>query len=192
MAPISGYCPPAMAGSHPPGPRRQDPARPAPRTWHTGPVRLYLGSDHAGFELKARLIEWLTQQGHEPVDCGPAAYRDGDDYPPYVMRAAASVIADPGSFGIVIGGSGNGEQIAANKIRGVRAALAWSEETARLARQHNDANVLSLGARMQPAEVAIAFASIFIDTKFSGEARHARRLDQISAYERTGDLPAAT
>ena len=154
-------------------------------------MRVYLGSDHAGFELKSRLIEWLETQGHEPVDCGPAAYDGRDDYPPYVMKAASSTIADPGSLGIVIGGSGNGEQIAANKIRGVRAALAWSEETAQLARLHNNANVLSLGARMHPVEVAITFASTFIDTEFSGEARHARRIDMISDYERTGELPAA-
>jgi ribose 5-phosphate isomerase B len=153
-------------------------------------VRVYLGSDHAGFELKSRLADWLTQQGHEPVDCGPAAYDDGDDYPPYVMQAAASAVADPGSLGIVIGGSGNGEQIAANKIKGVRAALAWSEETARLARRHNDANVLSLGARLHPDEVAVSFARIFIETEFSGETRHARRLDMITEYERTGTLPA--
>ena len=154
-------------------------------------MRVYLGSDHAGFELKSRLIDWLGQQGHEAVDCGPAACHDGDDYPPYVMKAASSAIADPGSLGIVIGGSGNGEQIAANKIRGVRAALAWSEETAQLARRHNDANVLSLGARMHPVEVAISFASAFIDTDFSGEPRHARRIDEITAYERTGELPTA-
>ena len=154
-------------------------------------MRVYLGSDHAGFELKSRLIDWLGAQGHEPVDCGPAVYDDGDDYPPYVMRAASSTIADPGSLGIVIGGSGNGEQIAANKIRGVRAALAWSEETAQLARRHNDANVLSLGARMHPVEVAISFASAFIDTDYSGEPRHARRNDEITAYERTGELPTA-
>jgi ribose 5-phosphate isomerase B len=154
-------------------------------------VRVYLGSDHAGFELKSRLIEWLEAQGHEPVDCGPAAYHAGDDYPPYVMTAASSTIADPGSLGIVIGGSGNGEQIAANKIHGVRAALAWSEETAQLARLHNNANVLSLGARMHPIELAITFASTFIDTAFSGEPRHARRIDMISDYERTGELPAA-
>jgi ribose 5-phosphate isomerase B len=113
-------------------------------------VRVYLGSDHAGFELKTRVIEWLKQAGHEAVDCGPATYTDGDDYPPYVMRAASRAVADPGSLGIVIGGSGNGEQIAANKIPGVRAALAWTDETASLARLHNDANVLSLGARMYP------------------------------------------
>jgi ribose 5-phosphate isomerase B len=154
-------------------------------------VRVYLGSDHAGFELKTRLIEWLTEQGHEPVDCGPAAYDPGDDYPPYVMTAASATVADPGSLGIVIGGSGNGEQIAANKIRGVRAALAWNEETAQLARRHNDANVLSLGARMHPAEAAVTLARTFLETEFSGEARHARRIDMISGYERTGTLPAA-
>jgi ribose 5-phosphate isomerase B len=108
-------------------------------------VRVYLGSDHAGFELKARLIEWLVSAGHEPVDCGPHAYVQDDDYPPYVMRAAHGVAGDPGSLGIVIGGSGNGEQIAANKIPGIRAALAFTRQTAQLARQHNDANVLSPG-----------------------------------------------
>lgn len=154
-----------------------------------GCVRVYLGSDHAGYELKGSLIEWLRQAGHEPVDCGPSAERDDDDYPPYVMRAAAAAVGDPGSLGIVIGGSGNGEQIAANKVRGVRAALAFSEETARLAREHNDANVLSLGARMYPAEQAVAFAKLFVQTPFSGEPRHARRLGMITDYEATGELP---
>jgi ribose 5-phosphate isomerase B len=152
-------------------------------------VRVYLGSDHAGYELKTRLIEWLKQAGHEPVDCGPATYTDGDDYPPYVMRAASSAVSDPGSLGIVIGGSGNGEQIASNKVRGVRAALAWDEETARLARLHNNANVLSLGARMYPVEFAVGLAKVFLETDFSGESRHVRRLGQIAAYEASGDLP---
>ena len=152
-------------------------------------MRVYLGSDHAGFELKSVLATWLVSAGYEVTDCGPASYHGDDDYPPYVMRAAALVAGDPGSLGIVIGGSGNGEQIAANKIRGIRAALAWSEETARLARLHNDANVLSLGARMHPAAEAIAFAQVFLETPFSGEARHARRLALISDYEASGDLP---
>ncbi len=152
-------------------------------------MRVYLGSDHAGFELKSVLVSWLKSAGHEPADCGPASFHGEDDYPPYVMRAAASVIGDPGSLGIVIGGSGNGEQIAANKIPGIRAALAWSEETARLARLHNDANVLSLGARMHPVEDAIAFTRVFLETPFSGEARHQRRLDEITGYEKSGDLP---
>jgi ribose 5-phosphate isomerase B len=152
-------------------------------------VRVYLGSDHAGFELKAALIEWLAGAGHEPVDCGPASYNPDDDYPVYVMRAAARAIADPGSLGIVIGGSGNGEQIAANKIPGVRAALAWTDETAQLARQHNDANVLSLGARMYPVADAVGFARVFVETPFSGEPRHARRLEMVAEYEKTGELP---
>jgi ribose 5-phosphate isomerase B len=152
-------------------------------------VRVYLGSDHAGFELKARLVQWLTQAGHEPVDCGPSTYQPDDDYPVYVMRAASSAVADAGSLGIVIGGSGNGEQIASNKVRGVRAALAWSDETARLARQHNDANVLSLGAREYAIDDAVGFAKVFVETPFSGVERHKRRLDMIAAYEESGVLP---
>ncbi len=152
-------------------------------------MRVYLGSDHAGFELKGRLIEWLSQAGHEAVDCGPSSYDEGDDYPPYVMRAASSAVADPGSLGIVIGGSGNGEQIASNKIPGVRAALAFSDDTARLARLHNNANVLSLGARMYPDSDAIRFAQVFIETDFSQEPRHVRRLGEIADYEKSGELP---
>jgi ribose 5-phosphate isomerase B len=152
-------------------------------------VRVYLGSDHAGFELKARLAEWLTQAGHEPVDCGPSSYHPDDDYPVYVMRAASATVGDPGSLGIVIGGSGNGEQMASNKIRGVRAALVWSDETARLARLHNNANVLSLGAREYPIDDAVGFAKVFVQTAFSEEPRHVRRLNMIAAYEETGKLP---
>ena len=107
------------------------------------------------------------------------------------MRAAAATAADPDSIAIVIGGSGNGEQIAANKIAGIRAALVWSEETARLARLHNDANVLSLGARMYPADDAIAFTQVFLATPFSGEARHVRRLEMIAEYERCRGAAAA-
>jgi ribose 5-phosphate isomerase B len=140
--------------------------------------------------LKGHLIEWLTKAGHEPVDCGPPAEHDDDDYPPYVMRAANSAVHDPSSLGIVIGGSGNGEQIASNKIPGVRAAVAWSEETAQLARLHNNANVLSLGARMYSVDEAVSFARVFVETAFSGEPRHVRRLDMISDYEATGELPA--
>ncbi len=152
-------------------------------------VRVYLGSDHAGFELKASLVAWLREAGHEPVDCGPAAYVPDDDYPVYVLRAARGVAGDPGSLGIVIGGSGNGEQIAANKVAGIRAALAWTTETAQLARLHNDANVLSLGARMHPVADAIAFTKVFLDTPFSGEARHRRRIDLLTGYEQSGELP---
>jgi len=131
--------------------------------WQTGPVRVYLGSDHAGFELKTRIIEWLAGAGHEPVDCGPETYVADDDYPPYVMSAARGVVNDPGSLGIVIGGSGNGEQIAANKIPGIRAAVAWTDETAQLARQHNDANVLVLGGRLMGADMAADILGFFAE-----------------------------
>ena len=152
-------------------------------------MRIYLGSDHAGFALKARLIEHLRQLGHEPVDCGPASFAPDDDYPAYVMAAAAATVADPGSRGIVIGGSGNGEAIAANKIKGVRCALAFSDDTARLGREHNDANVLSLGARMYAEAQALRFAEIFVATPFSGDPRHVRRIGQLTGFESTGVLP---
>jgi ribose 5-phosphate isomerase B len=146
-------------------------------------MRVFLGSDHAGFELKSRLIEHLAQQGHEPVDCGAATFDPEDDYPPPCFAAAERTVAEPGSLGVVIGGSGNGEQIAANKVRGVRAALAWSDDTARLAREHNDANVVSIGAREHPEADALRFVDIFLATPFSGEARHMRRIALVSEYE---------
>jgi ribose 5-phosphate isomerase B len=148
-------------------------------------MRVYLGSDHAGFELKAALIEHLTGQGHEPVDCGALTFDPDDDYPPPCIAAASRTVADPGSLGIVIGGSGNGEQIAANKVTGVRAALAWSDETARLAREHNDANIISIGARNHPVEDAQRFVDIFLATPFSQEARHVRRIGLLTEYEQT-------
>jgi ribose 5-phosphate isomerase B len=152
-------------------------------------MHVYLGSDHAGYELKQHLVEWLTAHGHEAIDCGPPVYDADDDYPPYVMRAAARTVADPGSLGIVIGGSGNGEAIAANKVRGVRAALVWNEQTARLGREHNDANVISVGARMHTADEATRFVEIFLGTPFSGVKRHSRRIALLTAYEETGLLP---
>lgn len=152
-------------------------------------MRVHLGSDHAGFELKNHLAEHLAKAGHEIVDHGPAVFDAEDDYPPFCLRAAAATVADEGSLGIVIGGSGNGEQIAANKVKGVRAALAWSTETARLARQHNDANVVGIGARMHPAQDAVAFAETFLATPFSDEERHARRIRILADYESDGVLP---
>jgi ribose 5-phosphate isomerase B len=146
-------------------------------------MRVYLGSDHAGFELKTYLVEHVTAAGHEAVDCGPAAYDPEDDYPPYCFAVGERVLADPGSLGVVIGGSGNGEQIAANKVPGVRAALAWSEETARLAREHNDAHVVAVGARMHSPEEAARFVDVFVGTAFSGGGRHARRLRLLADYE---------
>jgi ribose 5-phosphate isomerase B len=152
-------------------------------------LRIYLGSDHAGFELKQQLVEHLKSLGHDPVDCGPHSYDADDDYPPYVLLAATRTAGDPDSAGVVLGGSGNGEAIAANKVRGVRCALAFSDDTARLAREHNDANVLSLGARMYDAESAQRFLEIFLSTAFTGEARHKRRIRMLSDYEETRELP---
>jgi ribose 5-phosphate isomerase B len=152
-------------------------------------MRVYLGSDHAGFELKEHLVAWLTANGHDPVDCGPAVYDAVDDYPPYVLRAAERTVADPGSLGIVIGGSGNGEAIAANKVKGVRAALAWNEDTATLGREHNDANVISIGARMHDQDTATRFVELFLATPYSKEERHSRRIAMLESYEETGLLP---
>jgi len=157
--------------------------------WQTCGVRVYLGSDHAGFELKAALVTALEKAGHEPINCGPGSYDANDDYPVYVLRAAQGVIGDPGSLGIVIGGSGNGEQIAANKVAGIRAAVAWTLETATLARQHNDANVLGLGARQYSVDDAISFALAFVGTPFSEDPRHIRRLSMVADYEKSGTLP---
>jgi ribose 5-phosphate isomerase B len=154
-------------------------------------MRVYLGSDHAGFELKARLFDHVGSLGHEAVDCGALTFDPEDDYPAPCIAAATRMIGDPGSLAIVIGGSGNGEQIAANKVTGVRAALVWSDDTARLARQHNDANVISIGARNHPVEDALRFVEIFLATPFSQEARHQRRIDELAEYERTGAIAGA-
>ncbi|MCK1795842.1 ribose-5-phosphate isomerase [Streptomyces sp. XM4193] len=152
-------------------------------------MRVYLGSDHAGYELKNHLVEWLRAHGHDPVDCGPHIYDAVDDYPPFCLRAAERTAADKESLGVVIGGSGNGEQIAANKVKGVRAILAWSEQTAALGKEHNDANVLSVGGRMHSEAEVERFLEIFLSTPFTGEERHARRIGMLSDYEVTGELP---
>lgn len=146
-------------------------------------MRIHIAADHAGFELKAALVEHLTAGGHDVVDHGADTYDAQDDYPSFCFSAGEAVVAEPGSLGIVLGGSGNGEQIAANKVRGVRAALAWDLDTATLARTHNDANVLSLGARKHSVDDAIALVEAFVAEPFSGEARHQRRIDQLAEYE---------
>ncbi len=151
-------------------------------------MRVHLGTDHAGFELKNRLVEWLGENGYEAVDHGAHVYDALDDYPPFCIAAAQAAVAEPGALAVVIGGSGNGEQIAANKVRGARAALAWSVETAQLAREHNDAQVVSVGGRMHTEEEAIAIVEAFLTTPFSGEARHQRRIDLLATYETTGEL----
>ncbi|MYR05981.1 ribose-5-phosphate isomerase [Gordonia sp. SID5947] len=153
-------------------------------------MRVYLGADHAGFELKNAIAEHLKANGHEVVDCGALAYDAQDDYPAFCIDAARRTVADPGSLGIVLGGSGNGEQIAANKVPGARCALAWSTETAQLARQHNNAQLMGIGGRMHSTEEALAIVDAFIATPWSEEARHQRRIDILADYERTGEAPA--
>ncbi|CUR58221.1 Ribose-5-phosphate isomerase B [metagenome] len=156
-------------------------------------MRVHLGSDHAGLDLKEHLLNWLADAGHEVVDHGPFVYDAVDDYPVFCLRAAEGVVADQvdgvEALCVVIGGSGNGEQIAANKVKGVRSALVWSEETAALAREHNDANVISVGGRMHTVDEMTRFVEVFLATPFSNEERHVRRIAQLSAYETTGDLP---
>jgi ribose 5-phosphate isomerase B len=148
-------------------------------------MRVYLGTDHAGYDLKEHLRAWLAAEGHEPVDCGATAYDAEDDYPSFCIDAAIRAVADPGSVALVLGGSGNGEQIAANKVPGARAALCWSAEIAKLAREHNDANVCSLGARFLSLDDAVEVVRTFLGTTFTGEERHARRIGEIAAYERS-------
>ncbi|MBD0322121.1 MAG: ribose-5-phosphate isomerase [Aldersonia sp.] len=153
-------------------------------------MRVYLGGDHAGFELKSKIIEHLQGRGHETVDCGAHVYDAADDYPAFCIETARRVVSDDGSLGIVLGGSGNGEQIAANKVPGARCALAWSVETAQLARQHNNAQLMGIGGRMHSIEEALAIVDAFIETPWSGEERHQRRIDILAEYERTGTPPA--
>lgn len=151
-------------------------------------MRVHLGADHAGYELKTHLIDWLTDHGYEPVDHGAFEYDAEDDYPPFCIAAAAATVAEPGSLGIVIGGSGNGEQIAANKVPGARAALAWNPEIARLARQHNNAQVIGVGARQHSVPEAEAIVEAFLTIEWSGAARHQRRIDLLAQYEEAGSI----
>lgn len=152
-------------------------------------MKIHLGCDHAGFELKEKVAIHLKNKGHEVIDHGAKKFNAVDDYPVFCFLAAQAAAKDPSSLAIVIGGSGNGEQISANKIKGVRAALAWSAETAKLAREHNNANVMGLGGRMHSEFESLAIIDAFIDTVFSNEERHVRRINQISGYETSGNLP---
>ena len=157
-------------------------------------MRVHLGCDHAGLDLKAHLHAWLTEHGYEPVDHGPFQYDALDDYPVFCLRAAEGVAIDRkqglDSLGVVIGGSGNGEQIAANKVPGIRAALAWNLDTAKLARQHNNAQVVAIGARQHSLEDATALAEAFVAEPFSEDPRHQRRIDILAEYEKTHEPPA--
>jgi ribose 5-phosphate isomerase B len=151
-------------------------------------MRLHIGSDHAGLELKNALIAHLVNQGHDVTDHGPYEYDALDDYPDFCIPAAQAVAKDPTSLGIVIGGSGNGEQIAANKVKGIRAVLAWSIETAKLGKEHNNANVVSIGGRMHSLEECQAIIDAFVVTPFSNDDRHIRRINKIGNFEETGEI----
>ncbi|ALX66922.1 ribose 5-phosphate isomerase [Microbacterium sp. XT11] len=155
-------------------------------------MRIHIATDHAGLDFSTQLQEHLRAAGHEVIDHGPVEYDALDDYPAFCIRAAQAVVADQSAgveaLGVVFGGSGNGEQIAANKVHGIRAALVWNVSTAELAREHNDANVISIGARQHTFDEVTTFIDTFIATPFSGEERHARRIGQIADFERDGSL----
>jgi ribose 5-phosphate isomerase B len=159
-------------------------------------MRIHIATDHAGLEFSRDLQEHLASKGHDVVDHGPAEYDALDDYPSFCINAAHAVVTDIASgiesLGVVFGGSGNGEQIAANKVAGARAALVWNESTAQLAREHNNANVISIGARQHTVEEAKHFIDTFIATPFTGEERHARRIAQLAEYESTGLIAGRT
>lgn len=144
-------------------------------------MKIAIGSDHAGFAYKTRIIEHLTAQGHEVKDFGTYS-ADSTDYPLWIIPTAEAAASGEYDKGIVLGGSGNGEAIAANKVKGVRCGLCWSHETAVLCRQHNNANVLSLGQRMISIEIALAIVDTFLSTEFEG-GRHQGRIDEMSRYE---------
>lgn len=155
-------------------------------------MRVHIATDHAGMELSAYLVTELTGLGYEVVDHGPKIYDALDDYPGFCIAAAKAVVADQEAgipaLGIVLGGSGNGEQIAANKVKGVRAALAWNEATATLARDHNDANVIALGARQHTQEEVLHLVKLFLSEPFSNDERHVRRIGKIGHFEQTGEV----
>jgi ribose 5-phosphate isomerase B len=155
-------------------------------------MRIHIATDHAGLDLSHFLIRELTKQGHEVFDHGPTSYDPLDDYPSFCINAALAVVADQQAgvqaLGIVLGGSGNGEQIAANKVRGIRAALAWNESTAKLAREHNDANVIAVGARQHTQDEVLHLIELFIAEPFSQDERHVRRIGKVGIYEQTGDI----
>lgn len=146
-------------------------------------MRVHIASDHAGYELKAIAITHLENNGYEVIDHGALTYDPQDDYPSFCFEASQATVNDPGSLGIVIGGSGNGEQIAANKVRGARAALAWNLQTARLAREHNNANVVGIGARMHTSEEALEIIDAFLSEPYSNDPRHQRRIEILASLE---------
>ena len=145
-------------------------------------MKISIGSDHAGFDYKQQIIEKLKSAGHEVTDHGTHS-AESTDYPLWIIPAAEAVVRGESERAIVLGGSGNGEAIAANKVKGIRCALCWSEETARLARQHNNANALSIGQRMIPLDLALKIVDIWLETEFEG-GRHANRVAELDRYEK--------
>ncbi|MBI2314753.1 RpiB/LacA/LacB family sugar-phosphate isomerase [Candidatus Daviesbacteria bacterium] len=146
---------------------------------------VYLSADHAGFELKEKIKEFLTNEGYEVKDCGAFEYDKEDDYPDFISQAAQAISEDPNSRAIILGGSGQGEAIVANKFPNVRAAVYYgsAEEMPSLTRQHNNSNILSLGARFLSVEEATKAVKLFLETKFSEDERHIRRIDKIKQIE---------
>lgn len=155
-------------------------------------MRVHIATDHAGLELSDYLVKYLTGKGYEMVNHGPESYDPEDDYPEFCINAAKAVVKEQreglDSLGIVLGGSGNGEQIAANKVEGIRAALAWNLDTAKLAREHNDANVIAVGGRQHSVEEAAELIEAFLAEPFSDAERHVRRIGKIASYETTGEV----
>ena len=155
-------------------------------------MRIHIATDHAGMELSAFLVTELTAMGHELLDHGPKVYDALDDYPGFCIAAAQAVVADQSAgieaLGIVLGGSGNGEQIAANKVKGIRAALIWNPDTAALARDHNDANVAAVGARQHSQQEVLELIKIFVERPFSNDERHVRRIGKIAKFEQSGEV----
>jgi ribose 5-phosphate isomerase B len=155
-------------------------------------MRIHIATDHAGLDTSHYLIEELTNLGHEVFDHGPQSYDPLDDYPAFCINAALAVQrdlqAEVPALGIVLGGSGNGEQMAANKVKGIRAALVWNKEIAELARQHNNANVIAIGARQHSKEEVLDLIKVFIAEPFSHDERHERRIGKIGLYEQTGEI----
>lgn len=146
-------------------------------------MRVHIAADHAAYDLKEFLVTELKGDGYEVVDHGAHSYDASDDYPTFILPCAEAVAAEPDSLGIVLGGSGNGEQIAANKVKGVRAGLVYNTTMARLAREHNDARIVSLGGRMQSLSDALAVVRVFLETPFSNDPRHVRRIAMLDEYE---------
>ncbi|OGH02863.1 MAG: ribose-5-phosphate isomerase [Candidatus Levybacteria bacterium RIFCSPHIGHO2_01_FULL_37_17] len=146
-------------------------------------MKIYLASDHAGFSLKKEIAAYLYKQGYEIEDCGDYAEDNNDDYPDFISVAAKKVSENPDSKAIVFGKSGSGEEIVANKFKNVRAILGFSAENVKLARQDNDANLLALGSQFVDEQKAIELVKVFLETPFSNEERHKRRIDKIKEIE---------